>query len=378
MEINQGRVMALAFGAKKTTEQLILESDQADLSRASYSEELSFTALDEETETFTVTVDRVHFRKPLEVVLAVLEANGFASNFENICSCLDTMVHGVRIRAADRSADETVSARSFIPCISFQLPSKNRVGFLLKKFYTEIEAYELDIAKLRAGEQDEGGKKQSREQLKRDLERLQSENGRLQTKLAQLTEQLALAMRSQAHVTKALESNNIIPPQLKPVLVREISLQDRTITLKSGRTGYTLPIFFLRSMPKIGDPCFLNIMDDQIIDAYFYEQPGRPFHQELAEVLHVEDQSCKLRDSQRKTLIWSVKHPQEAQVFEQLKRSSKVILSSIDEVVVKLSLVLEQNSDHWTHIVQEKQTVFQLEMERRTEPAALPIFDGKD
>ncbi len=370
---------ALAFGAKKTTEQLILESDKADLSKASYNSELSYTALDEETETFTVTVDRVHFRKPLEVVLAVLEANGFATNFENLCSCFDTMVHSVRIRAADKSQDEMLSARSFIPCLSFQLPSKNRAGFLLKKFYTEIEAYELDIARLRAGEQDEAGKtKQSREQLKRDLERLQSENNRLQATVNQLTEQLAHAMKSTAHVTKALESNNIIPPQLRPVLVREISLQERTITLKSGRTSYTLPIIFLRSMPKIGDPCFLNIKDDQIIDAYFYESPGRNFHQEMAEVLHVEEQSCKLRNSQRKTLIWTVKHPQEAHVFAQLKRGSQVILSSIDDVVVKLSLVLNQNSGYWTHIVQEKQTVFQLEMDRKTETAALPIFDGKD
>jgi hypothetical protein len=372
-------MMALAFGAKKTSEQLILESDQADLSKASYSEDLSFTALDEETETFTVTVDRVHFRKPLEVVLAVLEANGFATNFENLCSCFDTMVHSVRIKTADKPQGETVTARSFIPCLSFQLPSKNRVGFLLKKFYTEIEAYELDIARLRAGEQDEAGnKKQSREQLKRDLERLQSENVRLQSTVTQLTEQLAYAMKSQAHVTKALESNNILPPQLKPTLVKEISLQERTITLKSGRTSYTLPIFFLRSMPKIGDPCFLNIKDDQIVDAYFYENPGREFHQEMAEVLHVSEQSCKLRNSQRKTLIWTVRHPQEALVFAQLKRGSNVILSSIDDVVVKLSLVLNQDSGYWTHIVQEKQTVFQLEMDRKTDSTALPIFDGKD
>lgn len=369
----------MAFGAKKTSEQLVTESDKADLSKASYSSDLSFTALDEETETFTVTVDRVHFRKPLEIVLAVLEANGFATNFENLCSCFDTMVHSVRIRAAERAGDETVTAKSFIPSLSFHLPSKNRVGFLLKKFYSEIEAYELDIARLRAGEQDEAGnKKQSREQLKRELEILKSENARLQSNVNQLTEQLAMAMRSQAHVTKALESNNIIPPQLKPVLVRELSLQERTITLKSGRTSYTLPIFFLRFMPRIGDPCFLNIKDDQIVDAYFYESRGLDFHQEMAEVLHVEEQSCKIRTNQRKTLIWTVRHPQEAQVFSQLKRGSKVILSSFEGVPVKLSLVLNQDTGYWTHIVQEKQTVFQLELDRKSEAAALPTFDGKD
>ncbi len=371
--------MALAFGAKKTTEQLILESDQADLSKAGYAPDLSYTALDEESDTFTVTVDRVHFRQPLEVVLAVLEANGYAANFENLLSCFDTMVHSVRIRANERSSGDLLSARSFIPCISFQLPSKNKVGFLLKKFYAEIEAYELDIARLRAGEQDEAGnKKQTREQMKRDLERLQNENARLQANIARLTEQLAHAMKSQAHVTKALESNNIIPPQLKPVLVREISLQERTITLKAGRTSYVLPIFFLQTMPKIGDPCFLNIKDDQIIDAYFYENPGVEFQKDMAEVLHVEGDSCKLRDSQRQIHIWTVKNPQEAEVFTRLRRGSKVILSSMDGVLVKLSLVVDQSTGYWTHIVQEKQTTFQLEMERKSDPDALPNFDGKD
>ncbi|HYX34414.1 MAG TPA: hypothetical protein VE954_15020 [Oligoflexus sp.] len=369
----------MAFGAKKTTEQLILENDQADLSKASYSPDLSYTDLDAETDTFSVTVDRVHFRKPLEIVLAVLEANGYASNFENLLSCFDSMVHSVRIRAADRSGTEAVTARNFIPSLSFQLPSKSKVGFLLKKFYAEIEAYELDIARLRAGEQDEAGnKKQSREQLKRDLERLQTENAKLLSNVALLTEQLAQAMKSQAHVTKALESNNIIPPQLKPVLVRELSLQERTVTMKAGRTTYTIPIFFLRTMPKIGDPCFLNIKDDQIVDVYFYENPGREFHSEMAEVLYVSEDSCKLRDSHRKTMIWQVKHPQEAQVFTQLKRGDKAILSSIDNVIVKLSLVVDQNTDRWSQFVLEKQTVFQLEMDRKGDSAALPLFEKKD
>jgi hypothetical protein len=373
------RITPLAFGAKKNSEQIILESDQADLSKASFAPELSHTDLDAESDIFTVTVDRVHFRKPLEVVLAVLEANGYANNFENLLSCFDTMVHSVRIRAADRPHGEAFVARSYIPCISFQLPSKNKRGFLLQKFYGEIEAYELDIARLRAGDPDESShKKPSREQLKRDLERLQTDNARLLSNVAQLTEQLAKAMRSEAHVTRALESNNIIPPQLRPVLVREISLQERTITMKSGRTGYVLPIFFLRTMPKIGDPCFLNIKDDQIIDAYFYEKPGRDFQLEIAEVLHVEEPSCKLRDSERKNLVWTVKHPEEAQVFAQLRRGSKVILSRIDGVIVKLSLIVDQNSGRWTEAVQDKQTVHQLEMARKADAAALPVFDGKD
>ena len=370
----------MVFNAKKTSEQLILESDRVDLSKAAYSEDLSFAALDEESSHFSVTMDRIHFRKPLEVIQTVLEANGFASNFENLLSCFDTLTQGVRIRANDKSSGSgPILARSYMPCLSFQMPAKNRVGYLLKKFYSEIEGYELELARLRTGELNAGpDKKQTREQLKQELERLQLENSRLQSKVSQLTEQLAQAMKSQAYVAKALESNNIIPPQLKTAVVREISMQERTVTMKSGRSAYLVPMAFLRTLPKIGDSCLLNIKDDHITDAYFYEATGRAFKRDLAEVLHIEEQSCKLRDSKRKTYLWTVKHEWEARLLANLKRGSKVIISSIDDYIIKLSVVVEQDPGLWSQLMQEQQTVFQLERDRRSDPDSSTNFDGKD
>ncbi len=371
----------MAFGARKTSELLITESDQVDLSKASYAQDLTFTALDEETTTFTVTMDRIHFRKPLDIIIAVLEANGFAANFENLLSCFDTLVHGVRIKAVDKptSSEGPHTPRSFIPCLNFQLPAKHKVGYLLKKFYADIESYEMEIARLRTGELDDSGnKKQSREQLKKELERLQTDNGRLQNSVNQLTLQLSLAMKSQAHVTKALESNNIIPPQLKPVTVREVSLQDRTVTMKAGRSTHVVPMHYLKALPKVGDPCLLNIKDDRIIDTYFYESAGREFQREMAEVLHVMDQSCKVRDSKRRTHIWTAKHESEADVLRQLQRGSKVVLYSIDDFNVKLSPVAVQKPEFWTQIVHEHSTIFQVERAMQSSPNTLPLFKGKD
>ena len=139
-----------------------------------------------------------------------------------------------------------------------------------------------------------------------------------------------------------------------------------------------IPLYFLPSLPKVGQPCLLNIKDDHIIDTYFYEAPGREFHVEIAEVLHVSEQGCKLRDADRKTYIWSAKHSQEVKLFSQIKRSSKVIISSIDDVIIKLSLVAEQQSNVWTQLVQEQNTIFQIERARKADPTSLPIFDGKD
>lgn len=371
--------MAFGTAKKTTTELLILESDQVDLSKASYAQELSFTALDEETSTFTVTMDRTLFRKPLEIIMMVLEANGFAPNFENLLSCFDTLTHGVRIKALDRpDSDEPHTPRIFIPSLNFQLPAKNRVGYLLKKFYAEIEGYELELARLRTGEIDDtGNKKQSREQLKKELERVMGENGRLQNSVNQLTQQLAQAMKSQAHVTKALETNNIIPPQLKPVTVREISLQERTVTMKSGRATYVVPLFFLRAMPKVGDPCMLNMKDDRIVDAYFYETPGREFEVEMAQVLHVQAPDVKVRDTKRKTHVWTAKHESESEALTQIKRGSKVVLHSIDGFHIKLTPVADQKADLWTYAVQEHSTIFQVERARQTDLNALPLFKGK-
>jgi hypothetical protein len=369
----------LDFGTRKTSELLITESDQVDLSKARYSLDLSFTGLDEDSSRFCVTMDRIPFHKPLDIVMTVLEANGFASNFENLLSCFDSLVQGVRIRTADKG--ESIYqhiAKAYNPCLSFQLPSKERVGFLLKKFYGEIEAYELELARLRTDELgDPAAKKQSRDQLKREIERLQVENGRLQSRVDQLTGQLAQTMKSEAHVTKALESNKIIPPQLRAVIVREISLQDRSVTMKSGRSSYVVPMFMLRTLPKIGDPCLLNLKGEEVIDSYFYESPGSDFETEMADVLHVSEGSCKLRDAKRKTHVWSAKYPQEVAIIGEIKRGSKVIMSSYGEVIVKLSVVSEQKSSLWTQPIQEKSTVFQVERSRQADSASLPIFDRK-
>jgi hypothetical protein len=344
-------------------ERVIAEKDQVDLSRASYAEELSSIAMDEAKETFHVTWDRASFRKPLEIISAVLDAHGYALNFENLIACLDSAVLGARVRLTE-DEDIPQKAKAFLPCLSFEMPSKNRVGFLLKKFYSEIEHYERELARLREGDPTTPGKG-NRDQLKREIERLQAENLQLTSKLQELTSRLAEAMRSQAHVVKALETQNIIPPQLKLGVVRELSLADRTVMLKVGRSQYVAPLAILHQIPKPGEPCLINFKDDAVIDLYCFENQGRPFHREMAEVLFVGEKSCKIRDSQRRSHVWQAQHDWEVEQLRTLNRGTKVILHSIDKVTIKISVIIDPDAELIKSSVQEKITMFQLEQMRQ-------------
>jgi hypothetical protein len=365
----------VVFPPKKTVECVIAEMDQVDLSRANYTAELSSIGIDEVKEHFHVTWDRASFHKPLDIISKVLDANGYALNFENLIACLDSAILGARVRVSD---DEHIprKAKAFIPCFSFEMPKKNRIGFLLKKFYKEIEHYESELARIREGDPAHPGKA-NREHIKQEIERLQRENAQLTSRLQELTSRLAESVRSQAHVTKALEKQNIIPPGLKSGVVRDLSLVERTVTLKAGRTHYTIPLVLLLEIPKPGEPCLIKFKDDTVTNIYCYEQQGRPFHQEIGEVLFVGEKSCKIRDSHRKNILWQALNDSEIQQLRTLKRGNKVILYSIDDIAIKISLVLDPDAERIKSGVQEKIALFQLEQSRQINFSDVETSNGK-
>ncbi len=370
----------LVFDTKKQQEQVVTQAERVNLTKASYSPVLSSIVMDEDSASFHATWDRVTFRTPLEVIQTVLEANGFAKNFENILSCLDSFVLAVRVKSPERAAEDLpIQAKSFLPCVSFELPTKKNQGPLLKKFYAEIESYESEIARLKIGElSSDKGSPSSREQMKKELARLEDENEKLQLKIQDLAEQLAQSMRSQAHVAKALESQNIIPPQLKTAVVREISIKERKVYLKSGRSNYAVPLALLQAVPKPGDHCLINIIKDLIVAVYFYETQGKAFTRQLGEVLYVEGQSCKVRSSSRRTYRWDATADWEQSMLATLERGSTVILYLMDEILIKMSVVIDPGCEHFMQKIQEKQTIFQLEQANASEHDETGLSLAKD
>jgi hypothetical protein len=360
------RCWTLVFGNKKLDEQFVIEKDQVDLSKAIYSEELSSIAIDPEAQNFQLTWDRISFRRPLELISTVLESQGFANNFENLLSCLDSMIVGVRVGLPEKtSAEGPKQAKSFLPSLSFQLPSKAKVGIILKKFYAEIESYEAELRTLREKQPSSKIKlERNQEILERENERLKAQTAELKQRVELLTGELSHAQRSQAHTAKALETGNIIPPQLKIAVVRELSLTERMLYLRVGRHNFAVPMTMLMALPKLGDSCLLQIINDEIVDVFFHESKGQPFERDLATVLYVDKNACKLRDSRRRILSWQAQNEWETQQLKQLRRGFKLITYSVNGILLRFSLVRDPKADHLQQLVQEEITIYQIEQEK--------------
>lgn len=364
----------MALNARKNYEYIVVHEHQVDLSRASYAPELSSTDLDADTGRFHATMDRVVFKKPLEIITMVLEANGFVINLENLLACFDSYTLGAKIKMGEKyQAEQRPAPRHFLPCVQFELPNRSKKGALLKQFYAEIESYEMEIARLQDGDPKKAGEKaKSREQIKKEMERLLAENSKLKSQVGELSQKLAEAVKTQVTVERALESHNIIPPQLRSATVREINFHDRTILLKANRSSLSLPMALLRSMPAVGDPCLVHIDEGRILGAFFYNKEGRAFTQELADVLYVGEGFCKLRTSRRRMFNLNPQNDTEKELISTLKRGTKIILHSIDYHLIRFEKVEMPPEDGFAHRVQDKIAMHQLEdMEAKKKAADL-------
>lgn len=362
----------MALNVKKNFEYIVVHEHQVDLTKASYAPELTSTDLDEDTGRFHATVDRVLFKKPLEIVTKVLEANGFVINLENLLAALDHFTLVTKISLNERfQAEQTPSVRHFLPCIQFELPNKSKKGSLLKQFYAEIESYELEIARLQDGDDKKPGEKaKSREQLKREFERLQMENAKLKGQVGELSQKLGDAIKSQVSVERALESHNIIPPQLRAATVREINFHDRTILLKANRTNVPVPMALLHELPAIGDACLVHIEDSATRGVFFYQKEGRAFDVEVAEVLYCGEDFCKIRNGQRRVFNLHAQNDVEKSIAARLKRGDKILLHSIDGHLIRFEDLRMPLSDRFTHRVQEQIALHQLEIMDAAQKAA--------
>ncbi|MFW7381127.1 MAG: hypothetical protein ACOH5I_20095 [Oligoflexus sp.] len=353
---------------KNTTQKIVVQEDEIDLSKASYSPDLSSTAMDEETQTFHVTMDKITFKKPVEIITTVLDANGYALNLENILSCLDELTMGARVKLNQKTAGANCpTARDFMPCIQFQLPTKAKVGPMLQRFYSEIENYETQISRLQKNHVEKRAPKtKSPEQLQKEIEKLKADNTKLKSQVDELSSRLAQAAKFQANANKALASQNIMPPDIKMATVREISMSDRQVLVKSGRTAYQVPLTILYHLPEPGDSCLLHIQDGHVAGAFFYDGAGQRFDTDLAQILFADAKRCKLR-KQRQVHILHAKNAAEEEVFRQLKRHQNVILYSVNQVIIRVESLASAVDQKILHSLQEEIILYHLQRQVQEE-----------
>lgn len=355
---------------KRDTEQVIINNEDIDLSRANVTESLSATDFDEQTQSFYVTIDKIMFKRLHEIVQAVLEANGYVLNLENLLACFDNLVFGSRVRLSPKELDSPCpSPKAYLPCIQFNLPSKSKVGSILKLFYKEIETYESELARLQGEDPKKKTKGKTSSELTEEIKQLKQTIKTLEVENKELKQNLNSISRSHANAEKAIVSQNLLPPNLRLAKVREVSFDDRIVQLKSGRSSFSLPITMLELIPEAGDSCLVHIENGQVKGAFFYESKGVPLKPSIAQILLANAEICKLRDVNRNMWVLTAKNDAERQLFSSLKRGMKVILFILNGQIIKLERAEDSPSTRFISRVNERITSFQLITDGSTETA---------
>ncbi len=339
-------------------QRLILREESIDLSRATYSEELSSTGFDAETQNFHVSIDRILFTSPVSIIQTLLEAHGYTLNLENFLACLDDL-HVTVMAQTQASEQSPYIGRRYLPTLQFRLPSKLHVGPLLKKFYTEIEAYEAAIKTLK--EDPKGPARSDRkEQQKEKIEALERENQDLKQQIKDLKIELQRASQSIAQVNRALSDQNLMPPEIRLATVKAIAWDERLIHLKSGRTSFHLAFIKAQTVPEVGERCLVHIDQGIVQNAFFFETKGQRLTPALATVLFTAGGQCKIRDSLRRSQTLTAKNDEERALFQRLRRHDKLLVASLGDVIVSFQELPLSHDEHFIDRMQEQLAQFEI------------------
>ncbi len=358
--------------------QVTIDPSECDLQEAEYDVRLSSAGRDDGRQLVYTTVDRVAFRAAPEIVDTVLDANGFALNLENVLAALDDLKIGYRVRMAKRqpSADETPVAESYVPALTLRLPTKNRVGPLLAKFYAEVDAYQAELARLREERgRAQGGQRKEVDKLRRERDELAEQNKLLQQKLDDMTRELNLVKKAHADAAKALAAQHLLPAQVRTATVHEVDLTSRYVALKSGRKVFSVPLVALWVYPKAEDPCLVSIQDGEVIGVFFHEGAQSPPGTVLAEVLHVASGKVKIREDNRRTRVIDAQNPAEEALINQLRRGHRVLLFLHDNELIRFTPCTTTDPELFARAVQESIARWELSNPKLSDHSAVAAAD---
>ncbi|NRA63269.1 MAG: hypothetical protein HRU19_02230 [Pseudobacteriovorax sp.] len=320
----------------------ILFNDHEDilLDKASLSLGLSDSNFNEDTGEFFVTIDRALFKSPLEIITTVLEAHGFLQNLENILACLDQLKFGVVATSGGKVSKEGLVAKNYLPAISFKMPQKSITGYSLKKFYQEVEAYELAIKELQDNPEKKTPSKSNKKDLVETNKELEAEVKTLKQEIDSLNNLLQKAVKSEAYANQALASQNILPTQMRLGVVRDIDVGNRVVIVKSSRTTVNLPLTLCELLPNVGDKCLIQIDSGVVTGCYFYETTGERLKPILCEIIMHQNQIVKVRDTSRRTWLVSPQNDIERDSLSRLKKKDFVLLYVVDGQILRFQNIV--------------------------------------
>lgn len=329
-----------------------------EVQKAIYEPDLQFLDLDESSQVFYATVDRVMFETPVEIVKKVLNANGYVLNLENILACLDSF--RVIRRLVLKGGSQT--ATHFSPAISFSLPARQSTGDLLGAFYEEMSRYVDEISKLKISVKP--GDKNKPEILKDDYQALLGLNQELQARISVLSKELG-ALRA-SHSAEGGEGGTL-PESVKQGKVRSINYDERVVIIGLGRVNIKMSFSRINQIVEIGDPCLVAFDGGVASQVLFYENKRRPFKMKIAVVLFVERQTVKIRDQHRKTWVLSGSTEDEKTMIEGFKRGDFLLLSLQKEKIAKFEPIQLNRNTGFAEKFQEDSVIAQIVMENVNE-----------
>lgn len=332
---------------------------ETDFSRASLNDSLSAVDYDQENKFFYITIDKVLFTNPVSTIRTVLDAHGYTTNLENILSCLDSFVFAAhaRLPSGDAAGEGVARVNDYLPCVRFELPQRNKVGSLLQSFYDEIARFEARVGDDKALPWSPDPDVHRLKTLRAELEELKEENRELQEQVSVLTRQLSREQKSLRSASKALDSQRMLPDNAKIGRVDKVDLKRRRVQVKCQRQVIDIPTHMLDRVPEYQARCLITM--DESGDTptgvvFFGGEELADLENRTAELLYVDGDSFKARDSHRNEFQIKAVNELEAATIASLRRGMQVVLSLADGFVVRFAVLGATLAGEFIHRVEEQ------------------------
>lgn len=308
----------------------------------------SAIGIDRQLNHFFVTYDRIMFRKLSEVIQTILEANGFATNFENILSCLDHLCFAIK----SAHSDNNISDGS--PCLVIKFPDKQNIGPMLGSFYKEINKYEEIIASYHADSL--SNSRQKRQDLELQIKTLTEDNNKLQKKINNLT---AMLSQMQSAHQQALTEKNTLPAEMCFAKITDILFDKRLIILQSRNKTYRVPLRLFDVIPNKKQLCLIVLNKEQVVKPFSCgEGEQTKIDPSITTTLYVKGERLKLRDDlTRRVYLFQANDDYERQQLEQITRGTKVIIYLANEQIIKITPLLPLNTDSTFHDIMAERMI---------------------
>lgn len=344
---------------EKAKLKVISHKGDADLSKAAINKNLSAVGYDSDEKFFYITIDKVLFSNPVSTIKTVLDAHGFVPNLENILSCLDSFVFSVHSKIPTKGNPDSSSGKinEYFPCIRFELPQKNKIGDTLQSFYDEISKYESRTSGDKAIPWLPDPEVKKVKDLKAELAELKADNKVLQEQVSALTLQLNREQKSLSRASKALDSQRVLPDNARICRVEHIDLKQRKVKVKCHRKVIDIPTHMLDRVPDYQARCLVIFDADGDLPVGIIFIDNEEFgnlEKRTAELLYVEGDLFKARDSRRNEFQIKAVNTIEQETISMLSRGMKIVVSIADDYVVRFSVLESTNPGQFASRIHEQ------------------------